>query len=156
MNKQSCIAIRTSPLSRGFSILEMLLSISIIALIGALATPVFQSFQNRSDLNVAVGALAQNARRAQVLALGNTHETNWGVSVSNGEILMFSGTSSTTRNSQYDEIFAISPSLTITGQSEFIFNKTTGLVSATGTVTLTSVNNESRNLSINRKGIIDY
>ena len=63
----------------GFTLLEVLLSVAIIALIAGIGTPVYQSFQTRNDLDVVTNTVAQSLRRAQVLARASDGDTTWGV-----------------------------------------------------------------------------
>lgn len=136
--------------------IEMLLSIAIISLITGIGTPVYQSFQNRNELDVAAVTFAQSLRRAQVLARSSDGDTSWGVAVLSSSITLFKGASYASRDTDYDELSTMSDGITITGTSEYVFDKFTGLPTTTGTLTLTSVNNETRDITINDKGTISY
>lgn len=140
----------------GFTLLEILLSIAVITLIAGLGIPVYLSFQTRNDLDIATTEIAQSIRRAQALSQAVDGDTSWGINIQNGSITIFKGTSYAARDTAFDEIFEISTNITPSGVSEVVFTKFTGLPQTTGTSTLTSNMNETRNITINAKGTINY
>lgn len=140
----------------GFTLLEVLLSVAIIALIAGLGTPVYQSFQTRNDLDVATNTVAQSLRRAQVLARASDGDTTWGVDVRSGSVTVYKGASYASRDSAFDELFDVPTSITPSGIGGTVFSKFTGVPQTTGTITLTSNTNESRTITINEKGTITY
>lgn len=140
----------------GFTLLEVLLSVAIIALIAGVGAPIYQSFQVRNDLDVATNTISQSLRRAQVLSQAVDGDTTWGISVQSGAITLFQGASYASRNTNFDEVFDLPGSITTSGVSEIIYEKFTGEPQTTGTVTLTSNTNEAKNITINEKGTITY
>jgi hypothetical protein len=110
----------------------------------------------RNDLDIAAITLAQNLRRAQSLAQSGDGDMMWGVRVGVGSILIYKGTNYSTRDSTYDENTSIPTSIVPSGINEITFTKLTGLPSATGTFSFTSQANETRNITINEKGMVDY
>lgn len=152
MNKNKVYAIKQA----GFTLLEVLLSISVIIIITGISIPLYQSFQNRNDLEIAAITTAQSLRRAQILSQGMDGDTNSGVHIQSGDITVFHGVNYSSRDITLDEIFTIPSSIVTSGIPEVIFNKFTGLPQTTGTITFTSVNNEVRNITINEKGMVNY
>lgn len=142
--------------SRGFTLLEVLLSLATIAGIAGISMPIYQSFQVRNDLDIAATTMAQSFRRAQVLAKASDGDASWGVHIQSGSITLFKGTSFAARDTTLDEIFVVPTSITPSGVSEIVFAKFTGLPTATGTTTLTSSINETRTITINGKGMVSY
>ncbi|MEK7588331.1 MAG: prepilin-type N-terminal cleavage/methylation domain-containing protein [Patescibacteria group bacterium] len=140
----------------GFTLLEMLLSVSVIAILTSIGTPVYQSFQVRNDLDVSTATLVQNLRRAQILASASSFDINWGVHVEVGAITLFKGTSFLTRDNTYDEIFELSPSITPSGLTDIVYQKFTGKPNITGDIILSSNINEIRTITINEKGTISF
>lgn len=140
----------------GFTMLEVLLSLAVIALIGGIGVPVYNSFQNRNSLDVAVSTYASSVRRAQVLSQGMSGDSPWGVRINVGDITLFKGANFAARDTAFDEIFKIPTSISFVGQQEIIMAKMSGLPSSTGSLTLTSANNESRTLLVNAKGMVQY
>ena len=140
----------------GFTLIEVLLSITAIAIIAGISIPVYQSFQNRNDLDIAATVFAQTARRAQVLAQAADGDTSWGARAQSGSITLFKGGSYATRDASFDETFDMPTSIILSGIQEFVFTKFTGLPQTTGTLMLTSSNNETRTVTFNEKGVASY
>ena len=84
------------------------------------------------------------------------NNSSWGVLATTSQVIVFSGASFASRNPTFDESFDISPSIKISGMSEEVFAKFTGIPSASGTLILTSSNGEARTVSVNSKGTISY
>ncbi|MEN9342033.1 MAG: hypothetical protein RIQ54_289 [Candidatus Parcubacteria bacterium] len=78
---------------RGFSLVEILLSLALLALVAGIGAPLFVSFQNRNDLDVASVTLVHAMRRAQLLARAVSQDSDWGVSIGTSTITLFQGSS---------------------------------------------------------------
>lgn len=140
----------------GFTLLEIVLTVSIIGALMALAIPVYQSFQVKNDLDIAAQTMAQSLRRAQVLAQAVEGDASWGVQASLGSIVLFKGANFATRAINFDETFEVPGSITPSGLLEVVFAKFSGLPQNTGTTTLTTVTNETKTITINAKGTVLY
>ena len=140
----------------GFTLLEMLLSVGLIAVILGIGVPVYQSFQNRNDLDIAHNLITHSLRRAEAKSRAVDDDTSWGVYVTSGSVTIFKGASYLSRDTAFDEILDVSSSISFTGFSEIVFTKFTGAPSTTGTITMTSKNNEIRNITINAKGTLSF
>lgn len=136
--------------------IEILLAIAVIAIIAGIMTPIFLSSQVRNDIDVATLSLVRSIRRAEQLSRNGEGDSAWGVNLSSGEILIFKGPSYIGRDSSFDESFSIPNNISFSGTSSVVFNKFSGLPSASGTINLTSINNETRVININSKGSVDY
>ncbi len=141
---------------KGFTLLEMLLSIALIALLSGLSIPVYQSFQVKNDLDIAANTIAQSTKRAQVLAQAVDGDTTWGIYIQSGSITIFQGSNYASRNTNYDEDFEMPTSITPSGLQEIVFSKLYGEPQAIGTVILTTSTNEIANLILNEKGMVSY
>lgn len=141
----------------GFTLLEVLLSVAVIVILAGLSIPVYMSFNNQNDLDLAAQSLAESWRRAQVYSRGVKSDDQWGVSVQPGKITLFRGATYSGRDTSYDEDTTISSSLTTGGLGEVVFAKLDATPSVTGDVTLTQTNtNQTRTVSINAKGMVNY
>ena len=141
---------------QGFTLLEVLLSVAVIALIAGLGTPIYQSFQVRNYLDIVAHSLVGSLRRAQVLSQAVDGDTVWGISVQSGAVTLFQGSSYVLRDVRFDEVFDVPRSITPSGVSEIVYEKFTGEPQTSGTVTLTSTTNETRTITINEKGTITF
>ncbi|MBT4277760.1 prepilin-type N-terminal cleavage/methylation domain-containing protein [Candidatus Falkowbacteria bacterium] len=142
--------------TKGFTLLEILLVVAIIVIIAGFSMPVLQSFQNRNDLDIATNIFVQSLRRSQVLSRSAEEDSSWGTYIQAGNITIFQGSTYAGRDSDFDEVFEISSSINLSGDQEIIFGKVTGTISSSKSTILTSLNNDSRTIDINVKGMISY
>jgi prepilin-type N-terminal cleavage/methylation domain-containing protein len=141
---------------KGFTLPEMLLSIALLAIIGGMSIPMYRVFMVRDELDLAATSIVQNLRRAQSLSRASSGDMTWGVHVGVGSILIYKGSSYVLRDSTFDENTSIPTTIVPTGMNEVTFSKAGGVPSATGTFILTSQANETRTITINEKGTVDY
>lgn len=141
---------------QGFTLLEVLLSVAIIALLTGLSMPVYETFMRRNDLDLTAQQLAASLRRAQTFARGVNRDSAWSVEIQPSAITLFQGTNFASRTQAYDEVVAIPPSITVSGLSEVQFTKLQATPNTTGSITLTSSANATRTVTINAKGMVEY
>jgi prepilin-type N-terminal cleavage/methylation domain-containing protein len=157
MRNDSCSAIFFGKKKcAGFTLIEIMLGLALIGIVAGVTIPVYQSFQVRNDLDVASGTIAQTMRRASALSRASSGDLSWGILATTTSITLFQGASYSARNTYLDEVFDLPSAITPTDHIEIIFNKLTGDPTTTGTTTLTSSINETRNININSKGKIEY
>lgn len=140
---------------KGFSLLEVLLSIAVIAILAGLSLPITRTMLTKNDLDVATSTVAQTLRRAQILSQAVDGDTSWGVKVQSGSITLFKGTSYAARDASYDENFDLVSSITPSGTTEYVFSKLSGLPQTIGTITLTT-ESDTRTVTVNEKGMVNY
>lgn len=141
---------------RGVSLVETLLSIALIVIIGGISIPVYYGFHVRNNVDVAVNYTVQGLRRAQGLAKAVYGDSQWGVKIQPGSIVIFKGPSYSERDIDFDEIYEIADNINISGISEIAFSKFIGSPSVTGSITFTSVTGDIRTVSINTEGTVAY
>jgi GxxExxY protein len=139
-----------------FTLIEIMLSLSLISIIAAITIPVYQSFQVRNDLDIGATTITQTMRRAQALSRASDTDTTWGVLATTTSITLFQGTNYAARDQSFDEVFDLPGSITSSGLSEVVFSRLLGEPLSTGTTTLTSTINETRTININTKGTISF
>ena len=139
----------------GFTLMEMLLSVSIMVVLISLSLPIYESFQTRNDLAVNTQAVAETIRRAEDDARAVNGDSAWSVEIQSSAVTLFMGTSFAGRNTNYDEVVTLPASVTASGTSEIQFTKFTGAPSPTSaTITLTSANGDTRTVTVNAKGMV--
>lgn len=142
--------------TRGYTLIEAILSIAFIGILSGIGVPLSQSFLERNDLNTALTTLVQTMRRGETLARTGTKDSVWGVSIAPGAITLFKGDTFATRDADMDEVYTISEKISIRGITEYTFTKVTGYPSETGTTTLSSHRDEEKTVTVNAKGTINY
>lgn len=141
---------------KGFTLLETLLSISIIIILAGISVPLYQSFQVRNDLDIAANVVSQSLRRVQLLSQAVNGDSSWGLYVHAQTITIFKGDSYATRTIEDDEVFEIPTGIVTAGISEVVYSKFFGLPLSTGDIILTSSINETKTITINHKGTLSY
>lgn len=141
---------------KGFTLVEILLVLAIITILAGVTAPFYSELMNRNELDVAIQATSGSLKRAQVLSQAMTYDDGWGVKIESGAVTLFKGNSFATRDTAFDEVVNISTNLTILNDSEFTFDKFTGLPQVTGTVTIETTSGEQRGVQVNSKGRVDY
>lgn len=142
---------------RGFTLLEVLLSVAIIVMLAGLSLPVFTSFNNRNDVDLATQSLTDALRRAQVYARGVKADDQWGVNVQTGTITVFKGANFSARDTNYDEVTATPTTLVPSGITEVTFAKNSATPSTSGSIVLnSSLVNQTKTVTINAKGTVDF
>ena len=142
--------------SYGFTLLEILLAVAIVGVVIGIGIPVYGTFKVRNDLNLASVAVAQNMRRAAVLARGSSGDSDWGLAVVDGTITVFRGDSFALRNIEEDEVTPLPGNVSASGMTEVVFSKGTGLPESIGEVVLALPDGEVEEVSLNEKGLVTY
>ncbi|MDP3956596.1 MAG: prepilin-type N-terminal cleavage/methylation domain-containing protein [bacterium] len=108
-------------ISRGFSIVEVLLASVIMVILLALGTPVTVDFYQSQLVTSERDNLVSILKRARTLSLANKNKSAHGVYIDNNQYLLFEGSSYASRNTAYDESFAHTSALIFSGVSEIVF-----------------------------------
>lgn len=140
--------------NHGFTLIELLLTLALASILVGVSLPASRHLLVRNDLAAATTLYRQTLRRAQHLAKQNQYNSNWGVRVEPGAVIMFQGSSFSSRNSSFDERYEISPSLQISGSQETVFARVSGTTTATST-TLTSNLDTSSEIRVSSRGVVE-
>ncbi|HLC87457.1 MAG TPA: type II secretion system protein [Patescibacteria group bacterium] len=140
---------------QGFTLIEVILSLAIVAILTGLSLPVYRTLMTKNDLDIATVTVVQSLRRAQTLSQAVDGDTNWGVKVQSGGITVFKGTSYAARDATYDETFVIPDTITTGGVTETVYSKLFGAPQTTGTVTL-ATDEDLASIILNSKGMVSY
>jgi type II secretory pathway pseudopilin PulG len=136
-------------------LLEVLLSVGVIGILAGISLPIVIDAQRRNDLDTAVQLLVSGLRRSQQLSRGSEGDSQWGIRLLSGQIVVFKGSSYAARDPGFDETSAISSAITPGGLNEVVFNKVDGNPASTGSITLT-LGSETRSIALNAKGTVLY
>ncbi|HSW98308.1 MAG TPA: type II secretion system protein [Candidatus Saccharimonadales bacterium] len=140
----------------GFTLLEVLLSVTIMAMLVGISMPFYESFVRRNDLALATQTVSALIRRAETYSRSANSDSGWSVEFQSTTATLFLGNNFAGRNTNYDEAVSLPGSVTASGLSEVQFAKLTALPNTTGTVTLSSTLSETRTVTVNAKGMVDY
>lgn len=120
------------PAHRGFTLVEILatlaLGILIVSLIGIATT----KFIEQRELDVAAQTLVSYLRIAEDRAIQSEGGSPHGVSTADGKLTLFRGSSYASRVLAYDTYFPYPGYIQISGLTEVIFAKQTGVPNTTG------------------------
>ncbi|MDX9892841.1 MAG: prepilin-type N-terminal cleavage/methylation domain-containing protein [Patescibacteria group bacterium] len=146
-------------MAKGFTLVELLIVFAILGIVAVFSIPFIQSFQVSSDLYTQADTLTKTLRRARQQAIIGQNQAAWGVYFDNGnkEFILYQGTDFISRDSSFDTVFEYPPTFELStdfGQ-EVNFRVFSGDASVSGTVILTSTNNQSSRININDSGLIE-
>ena len=141
---------------QGFTLIEVLLSVAILTLLTGLSLPVYETFVRRNDLDLTTQSIVASVRRAESYARGVNGDSTWGIEFLSSGVTLFQGATYASRNSAFDETIPLPNSLSISGTTEVVFSKLSAAPSTTGSVTLSGTTNDTRTITINAKGMVDY
>ena len=142
----------------GFSMLQVLLVISIVLIIASMALPSLYQFQSGVQIDTVAAEIGQNLRRAQTRALVGYDNSNWGVYFGAGVYTIFSGNSYALRNTDRDEDYQVVEAIQVVNDfsDEIVFTKITGTPDNSGQVTLTNIAGEESIIIISSEGVVEY
>ncbi len=140
----------------GFTLIEVLLSVAIIAMLVGVSLPIYETYARRNDLDLTVQGTAAMLRRAATYARAMNKDSIWSVKVEPTKLTLFQGATFVSRDTANDEVIQIPGSVVPSGVSEIQFAKLSATPNTTGSITLTSSTNDVRTVTINAKGSVDY
>ncbi len=162
---QPSIAIRQKSVvpRKGFTVIELLIVLGIMGVLAAAAAPLYGNMQLSAQLDENISQITQTARIARERSFSRLNNSSHGIYFEinpsgNDKFILYQGDSYATRNAEYDRVFTLDPSLslstTIMG-NEINFSKEFGIPNATGTVTIFHSVKGSRTMRINRLGMAE-
>lgn len=151
---KSPVIFKAKYVNRGFTLVELMLSVSLFVLVATIVFPVTISFYQTQILNDVQGSLVSALRESQMLAIVNKNDTSYGVYLQNDSYTIFSGDSYSERIESEDEIVSIISNVTISGPSEIVFSKITGLSNIDEIISL-SAGQKTREIEITSFGNIN-
>lgn len=135
--------------SSGFTYIEQLLIGALIVILGSLSGVYYSRFLLQGAVLNTADQLVSQLRKAQNYALTGKADSSWGVKQESGALVLFA-----TRSAQFDETFTLNPNVELSGFSQIVFQKVTGLPTATPTIAITGGGN-SASVTINSWGVVN-
>jgi type II secretory pathway pseudopilin PulG len=141
----------------GVTFIELLVIISVLAILIAISGQVFVFFQKESSLNSTVEEIVSVLRLAQNKTLASEEADQYGVyfntSVDPHEYVLFKGPDFVSRDVAYDRIYAVPKILelydiNLSGGNEAAFDRLTGLTSQPGQISLRLKSDPAKNKTI--------
>lgn len=134
--------------TKGFSLLEAIITLAIIALMLAVVMPQFGKSRETQVLNTAVGDILSAVSQARAQTLASVDSSSYGVRFEADEVIIFKGTNFSANDPNNQNISIVSPAsitdVTLAGASgasgDFFFNRLSGAPSKSGTITIASPN----------------
>lgn len=133
--------------------MEVLVVTGILALLGGIIIPTFMEYQIRSDLMNAADQVTQALNRARLLSVSAEEDSAWGFHVASATL--FKGEEYAARDAESDEFYQLTDTIGLSGLPEVSFSKLEGTPSQTGSIILTSLRGDVRqvDIEINLQGI---
>jgi len=145
----------TLSLPNGFSLLELILSITIFAILGGMtAIPFASRFFNKNNLENTTNEAVASFRTAQINSVSGKERSPWGVHIDTTKIVMFKDSSYVPPGNTFDQTFIVPGTLTIT-PIDVTFDVLTGTPSAIQTVTIQNSLGDNHIVHVNEVGIVD-
>ncbi|MDD5623445.1 MAG: hypothetical protein PHI23_01905 [Candidatus Peribacteraceae bacterium] len=137
--------------TRGFTAVETLLTLGIIAVTTGISMPLYRNYQARSDLDIAVEQVVSALHRAQVLAQSGEQSASWGYAVQEG--VLFAGESYAVRAPSLDESFPIPVAINASGLPEVTFAPVSGIPNQAGEIVLENAIGDRQIITISSSGL---
>ncbi|MCA9355888.1 hypothetical protein KC865_05085 [Candidatus Kaiserbacteria bacterium] len=152
MNSQ--VVFRNTFSNGGFSLVEIMLVISLMFILGSFVAPIGMSFYHLQLLNETTDGLKNSLRQAQSFALTGKNGQAFGVYVDDNSFILFEGDSYAGRNVSEDVVYGIATAIDINGPSEFVFARLSGEPDVYGDIEI-SLGNRQRQIQISVSGNIN-
>jgi len=141
-------------LSQGFSLIEMLIVISIIGIIGAVSLSTYVEIKEVYNSEQAKGIVIDLLREASLRAKVLDGDSNWGVYVRQEEVTLFRGEDYDSRDEDFDRRVDLPESVSVGGLVEVVYQKFLGMPNDSGVITFTN-NYETQQIIIHNSGLIE-
>lgn len=150
---------------KGFSLIEVLITISIAAVIASFSFPFYSAWQNSSSINNYKAQLIEILELAKLRSEAGLNNVSHGVYFDVLEddadsFILFQGESYALRESQYDREFEMPGNIILSTNllgDEMVFEKYTGSPGSTGVINLKEeVSSENHEILINQIGVVFY
>ncbi len=141
----------------GFTLIEIILSIAVIAIISVFSFPFYSKLQNKTNFSDAVNQISFAIGKARDYTENGKGNSVWGLHIDNDQKIatLFKGDNFDTRDQNFDEQITF-PNVNIVGNfdnNSIVFLKD-GTLSYDKSLSLSNDDGDSANITISSKGII--
>ena len=133
----------------GLTLIELLLVISIIMILGTFSSVFYSNLLSRNAVSNTAEQLVGQLRKAQIYTMEGKGNDSWGVRIEPSQIVLFAGSTSA-----FDEVFSVNQNISVTGFTQVLFSKPSGIPDSTPTITV-SGNNNTETITVNSEGMIN-
>lgn len=138
-------------MNKGFTLIELIVVIALIAGLSALAIPIYSSFQIEVQFDNTTAEITQTLRRAQALTLAGEQDKVWGVTFTSSSYSLYAN-----GDASFDELETIPATLTLSGLSTVEFSRLNGGTADTGSITVTASSiGKIKTISVNSEGRVE-
>lgn len=141
----------------GYSYLQILLVIALLAILAAVASPYYLEWQQRQRIQSTTLTLLADLRLAQTRAQQRLYNAPWGVHMADASktYVIFHGTSYQPTDT-YNFSVTYPDSIVLNPNQDIVFTPVTGTISRAAAITISSASlpNETATLTISTQGVI--
>ena len=140
--------------NKGFTVIEVLISMGILAILVGITTPFLLHFYRRYQLDSERSTMIALMRQARSLSMDGESSADHGVHIASSQFTLFTGSSYALRDAAKDQTFGRTDVVAITGSSSIVFRYLTGKTSSLS-FTLDDGTKTGR-IYVNTEGRIDW
>lgn len=142
------LSMRTTTRNSGITLIEILLVISIIAILAAASSPFLSSFIMRNNHDVTLNRVLGSLRKAQTYSMTLKNDAVWGVCETSGVLRLYRGSCG---SPDYSEDYELPSVVSVTGLNDTTFSFGRGEPSVTSSISISS-SLDSDTIVINEAG----
>ncbi len=146
---------------QGFSIIEILIVLGIMAILTGITFSVFSSVKKAQALEKDRDSIIEVLRQARSQTLSSKNASQYGVHITSSQITLFTGTSYSVGNSSNQDFILQGSDTIVTisltgGGSDVVFNRLTGETNQNGTITISSPStSQTKTVTIYKTGLVE-
>lgn len=133
----------------GVTLLELLLVVALVSIVSLSATPFYARFLTQNAVADTADRIVGSLRKANTYSMMGKQNTAWGVRYVGNTLTLYAQ-----GNAAFDENYTVGSNITVSGLSDVVFAKTTGLPTPSSlTITITG-GNDTKTLTVNSEGAV--